>query len=1309
MCTGLLAYPCTNQLEEPLSALVDSLLEELPSNVVVFRIQLLLFLVERHWSALHLAVCQRILRTLISLLAHDDLRIQSWAFLAVAAVSHVGMPSELVEGAAPRRNGRDTLSRTPGEWDQVWTVAMRRISNPIVSRVASHASNVLLATDRIDPVKVASSVEAFTRDLDVQGPNFPSDAVCTFLGWCLSIASSDVRLFRLGLPDKVYTWLSTAWKPLDGVVRAHSIGQTRPRADPLSPSHLVTLIAQVCGNDHIPALRSTPSDFLIPDCPSASLAIDMCETAPVRDFIQGRVPPIVKEDVASSRAPQSAKSVQKVQGGTERKVSAWLARLLASVSDAGEDAGEHYWTTMGSEMVRRHLDLAAVALTVEGMFELDTTRPDKTTIKAACVLLSHLVPTLALKKWRPHERAYVLGGLKLLLVPLPDYPSISFPVLLDPGPCSGVPRALLPNRQPHSVVIDFDSLESSLLRKIWSSPTTRSVLEEIATSLHSVLKGVPIVPPPSDFATQGAATQAASTQRARELEEAEEEDDDEFGEIKVSRTSQLAGTTSSERAESACAAACVRGLVSAALAESQAVGSVRVPQLVDAIVQSDGLESIVVAEQVFTAVWTGLVTFRLAEAEQILQHLGNTFLTGYRYSLDERVALAALRFLECTATSWILADGSQAAGDFAKNARALCGWLTNNREQQTLPSWRVRTRLIAFLDIYLSIDRTQTRWDVGEHATRAADGSALLPTDILPSTLLDVDFRVRFRAGTSAPALFTFFHENGLSSNVLYAALNKIAVGNLDAFEGMLTQILCNSNMIIASANNRRAPYAHLLDVARNEPHYSPIIAATLTGAAHRLGLRDLATLYLFHSRYYVCLRDLKGLDEAMSPPIPFVVCGFSSLRELRKADLVAVGSFLLAGDQRDSFQTAYNVVKESTEACALRCLADAIAITVLRGFTGRPPGNDFSDIHARIKALVEEAGALDAEQAETVVSTMADEVVAGMLCMLYEREWAAGSVPAALASDKRVGQTFKSLLSSSHAISLAEACPPYYALQVVVDACAWFGKELPVFNRPSAVFAIVHRLFVRVHRSPFVDEQRRLLVATALALALSTRVVKDATILGTLAESLVVLLPQVDLATIVAGMLRWCFTEWLSLGDAMRNRASDFGESVIRAAHACQALLESQLDEEVRLAIIALAKFLEESLQPLEELAPSVASEARLLWPSSQVDPSAVSLDSIEAALSSSLAPHRKFGLVQFLKGRPDFALQSGTRRTIWRLLEVRSSPSGVEANLTFGLRSRCLSATSQESRTASLSAIFSTMFAAKSTPRDWTTSRRA
>lgn len=1133
---------------------------------------------------------------------------------------------------------------------------MRRISNPIVSRVASHAANVLLAADRIDPVKVVSSVEAFTRDLDVQGPSFPSDAVCTFFGGCLSIASNDVCLFRLGLPDKVCTWLSSAWKPLDGVVRAHSFGQTRPRADPLSPSHLSTLIAQVCGLDHIPSLRSLPSDFLVPDCPSVSLAIDMCETAPVRDFIQGRVPSIVKEDATPTRMPHSARSAQKVQGGIERRVSTWLARSLASVCDAGEDAGELHWTTMGFEMVRRHLDLAAIALAVEGMFELETTRPDKNTIKAACVLLSNLVPTLALKKWTPYERAYVLGGLNLIFVPLPNFPSISFPVLLDPGACSGVPRARLPHRQAQSVAIDFDSLEFSLLRKIWSNPTTRSVIDEVSTSLHSILTGVSITPASSDLATQGTSTQRASTQRARELEE-ESQQDDEFGEIKVSQKSQLAGMTSAERAGSSCTAACVRGLVSAAMAESQAVGSVRVPQLVEAIVESEGPESIVVAEQVFNAVRTGLVTLRLTEAEDILQHLGGTLLPDYRYSADERVALAALRFLECTATTWITADGSHAASDFGKQARQLCAWLTNNREQHALPSWRVRTHLIAFLDTYLSIDRTQARWDTGEHATRAADGSILLPTDILPSTLQDPDFRVRFRAGTSAPALFTFLHENGLSGSPLYSALQAGVVDNLDAFEGMLTQILCNANMIIASANNRRAPYAYLLNVARDEPRYSPIIAATLTGVAHRLGLPDLAALYLFHSRYYICWRVNMRFDEGMAPPMPFVVCGFASLRELRQADFEAVGSLLLASEQRDSFQTACDVVKESTEACTLRCLAEAIAVSVLRAFTERPPGNDFSDIVTQIQAFVVEAGAQDAEQAETVVSSMADEVVAGMLGMLFERERADGSVPAALASDKKAGQTFQSLLSSTSAISLAEACPPYYALQVVVDACTWFGKEHPVFNRPAAVFAIVHRLFVRVHRSPFVDEQRRLLIATALALALSTRVVKDATILGTLAESLVVLLPQVDLATIVAGMLRWCFTQWLSLGDAIRNRASDFGESVIRAAHACQALLDSELDEEVRAAITALAKFLEESLPLLEKLAPSVASDARLLWPSPLVEASTISLDDIQAALSSSLAPHRKFGLVQFLEGRPDFASQAGTRRTIWRLLEVRCS----------------------------------------------------
>jgi ataxia telangiectasia mutated family protein len=1249
------------QVEDPLVVLYESLDGEGTSGEIVFKIQLILFLVERHWSTFHNDVRDKVESAIIALLVHDDLQIQSWACVTIAALSHAQDSSAVVEFVTPKKAGK---RKEVTKWDQVWTLAMRRITNPVTSRVACHTASLLLTRpDRVDPTLVVSSIESFARDLEVQGPNFPSDAVCTFFLSIHAIAMNNVRIYRLRLPEKIFAWLTTAWTPLDGVVRTFSIGQVRPRSDPFSPLHLAVLASRICGLEQTPI---PPSVYTVPDCPIASMAVDRCETAGIRNYIQGRVPAYVVEDptVQPSSAVPTPTGQQLVPDGLALKVSAWLRKSLLALDATGTDGGDKFWTTLEVSTARRYLDFASIALVFEGLVQLNNFRPSKETIKAASIVFLRLIPTLSLKKWSTVERTLLLGGLDLILVPLPDYPSISYPVLLDPGVASSLPRHLIPHRTHDTNVVDFSSLEMCLLRTIWSNEPTQDVLEELAVGLHHVLGGASAMA----AAAASQATQAQATQGAQAMDV---DEDDTFGAIKTSESTYASLTLrENDRSDSTCVSACVRGIVSNAMAKSRRVGSVRVPSLVDSIVEAGGTQSVAIIEHVCNAVWRGLVTLRIGEAEVMIQHIGGTLFPNYDHARSERFILAALRFLECTAPTWIRDQEDEGAAEFGEQARTLVAWYTNALFLKKLDPWRVRVRFAAFLDTYLSLDRTQTLWDGGDIATRNGEGDVLLPTGMLPSMLGDVDFRVRFHAATSAPRLFNLLYENGHDEKALFNDIRRTFINmNIDEAEIVLTQILANANMMIISHSRRRAPYLFLLDIAGVSHSFTSQIRAVLVGAAARLGLKDIASLYQIYARFYGHRNVMKRREDHSEPnPIPFIVCGYPSLRAVRKDDLRAVGAVLLTYRAEDDFQTVCDIVKRSRQACVLECLAGAIAhITVRTAF--EPPEDDPSSnilVH-RIEELASGAGAKDAAAITSLIASVSDEVVVAMLGFVHEDLVLVSQAHIALAADAKASKTLSDLLRHSTNLSFVELEPPYYSLQTVVDACLWFSKKFHVFNKPATVYSIVHQLLTQIHRAPFIDMKRRGLFKLAIALALSCRVVEDATILADLVQSLIVLLPDVDLAPLVASILRWCLLQWVNLAEALRGSMGELCGSLVRGVYACGALKAAALEaselDSVSLVADSTIGFLEALLETFAEHPTEEVDAAALLWPTPIVDPAGYATSVLVEALSTSFAPRTKYRLINELLARRRRSDNHVHQPVLWRILDAMSPSDPPEA----------------------------------------------
>ncbi|SCV70512.1 BQ2448_1906 [Microbotryum intermedium] len=1248
------------RIEEPLSCLIDTLEDaNEPSGSLAFRAQMATFFIERHPNLLNASMHRRMVTALASLFSHNDCDVRMWAVLALAAAAAIDPPIEQMPShASPVRR----KSAEPTLWDSIWSIAIRKLSSADVGRVSAHLSNTLLAHNRVARTLVSTTIESFAKDFDVVGPKFPSDAVCTFLRWCLALSTTETRLYRLRLPEKVLTWLVTTWKPFAGFSRTHTFGQSRLRSDPFSLSALVLLIARLCDIDEVPSFAT---EAVIPDCAIASMVVDHCETAVIRNFIdakvagstehQARMRVHVPSDSSATGGGSVVLDAQELR--TERRISSWLQKSMAHVRTETEQESGQFWDSMEFDLTRRHLEFASFALNVESLFSLSKSiSPNKATVRSATRILEHLAPSLGNSKWRPHERLLLLTALDSLYIPLEDDPPIRYPLLLDSGPASRIASHLTPTRPAKSLGVDFTSFDLRFLRHLWSNEMVRVALGEIASVLHTALTGIAsFTDGNSNQASQYSTLTPSATQASQRLRGiAQSQREDNFGEIKISKqqAKQVLGLSSTSRFAKTCMRSYIKGLVSAEMATTGSAGSVRVNSLIEAIVNAPGTDAITIAEEVLNAVRVGVVDLGLSHAERVLQYLGEELLPNYQFARDERCALLGLKFLECTAKAWVLAEDGKATEGFGFRARMLCSWYTSNLYRQVLSSWRVRLRFLAFLDLYLSLDRTQLLWDKGGYAKRSADGSAILPTAIIPSLLADEDFRVRFRAATSAPALFTFMHENGLADDPLFADIRSTLELNMAETERILTQILSQANIMIVAASRRRAPYPLFLQQASDAPELLPRIVATLAGAAKKMGLGGLRDLYQLYARYNVYMLDKRGrLDDVGS--LPHHVAGYPSLREARKADYRQIAGLLLVlPDGAGPFDTVCDVLQRPRGAVILDCFPQTVALLALRHAVQQIPPESRSPVDAMdgamalIRELARETGAEDDHQVERLVLSVSDEIVAQILAEMYEAVWTQDLVDHVLGSvDKNACATFKELVGLPDAeIQLVETPPPHYRLVDIVTTTRWFEKQCHCFTRQASMLLVVHDLLARIHHAPFVDLQQALLMSLALALAFGRRAARDPRILDAVINALVELLLRPELLCPISKIIVWCFSQWIGNPKSVKTSGP---------ALTCHQIRNSgQVTEEALGVCDTLSTLLLRVLEALSEHHAAGANEAYLLWPTHLAEVDRMSLEAIGAVLSHSTTTISKFSIAQALADRPDFSRCPERGRILWRLL---------------------------------------------------------
>ncbi|KAM0786662.1 hypothetical protein ACM66B_002111 [Microbotryomycetes sp. NB124-2] len=1211
------------KIEAPLASFLEDVSDSAsPATVVTFKLQLLAFFVERHDKLLQPSTVTMMLKAVDTCMKHSQLSVQSWAYTVAAAVANkIG----------------SKMSELRPTWDTLWSTCVRKLSRAGLGRPAAHAANVLLANGLVDSSQASASIATLARELDVQGPDGPSDAVCLFLEWIHAEAGTSMRSYRLDIGAKILAWLVNGWNPIASVEKSvKSFQQSRLSGHQLSADGLVCLLSRVCGFEYSP---HSPAQALVPDCDLGTVAINDSEMRPLKDYIAGKVPPYRKDQasapIAQKRRPAPVTSLGESDHKLERRVSLWLHKTLSGileVSDNGGDGDTDFWIGLSSDVVRRYLDIVSVSLVIEGLFSKNAKRQSKSTVTLAAQILSKLAVALGMSKWTPSERAHIVAGLDPILVPLSTYPAVRLPVLLSPSAASDVPEDLLlaqhQDEANSDCVIDFDGPSLALLQCIWKSREVQDAINELASVLLSFVSGTL-----EDNAKQNVNLPLA-TQRLMEFEEQEREDD--FGEVRVAtQASQAVGAVDEARAGTATTYLMMRAVISNEMAASGKRAAVRIPQVIAALADVEGKVAISMMETVLAAVRDGLVTLSVSAAESLLTHMGEQLLPTYAFARDERLVVLGLRFLETIAEVWIMPNDSGAADDLFTHARQLCAWYVSALHARLLASWRVRLHLIAFLDVYLHFDRTQEFWDVDGVAYRAGESPAILPTAIIPSMLQDVDFRVRFRAATSAPALFTFMYENALPSQVLFDDIrHNLQVQNLNEREQVMTRILTLGNILIASGPRRRSPYQTLSFISHASTVLAPQVDAVLAGAAIRLGFDGRADLFRMYCQYllFASVTNQKAPSKSLTSILPSTA-GFASMREVRQAEFVEVVPVLAYFDAlKPAFDALCSAVGKTKQQALLECFPQVVAITLCLGAremihspVDAPP--TFDHIVRRVHAVAEHAGAGDAHQVSELMSQYADEIAAIVLLKLGEREWDPDKVHQALTTDKTVERTFKQVMALKTPTHLIEPSPPFFDLTVVLHVLVWLERGHPVFSRMSALYSVLQRLLSTARRAPFNDMRKSAMFSTAIAISMGHRVAKDATILDMLLHHLIELLNQLELSSLVVGMLQWAFNQLHVVG----THTATLCAHVVKAAHTCDKLLRATKDQELREPIEEFWHRLNSLADKIYALSDSAVIAARVLSPQ-QVGNHSVDMEAIGKVLAQDFAPVDKFRLAKMM-----------------------------------------------------------------------------
>jgi ataxia telangiectasia mutated family protein len=403
-------------------------------------LQVLYFLVDTHWYSFHGEARRDIRRALTNLLDDEDISIQAWTLLGLSSLAarHNTEESILDNDREAEPTGTALQQSAETDWNRIWTYAIRKTSQRTVSRSACHLANAILQYGKVPMSLAIGDIDQTLCTLEIQGPPYPYDSVCAFLTSALRAARTDVRLYARKLEGQVIAWLGR-WNALEGV-------RGKGRMEPSTPSDLLELLREACRFAPV-RLASLSIEEVLPDCAIVDRILEENRTAPIRQYLlRGLI-----LDAAVSLKPMSPASpaISANLGfieGTPKRISQILDDgLTAYISDWSIPplAEANKKTESPPDRVRRSIDMIVLALSFQGVLELNGVQPDGHCVQQGLRLLALLHESLKSTAYNLSALHLIWRGTHPLIHHKSNAPEI-WPIMLSPDVRSGIRQDLLP-------------------------------------------------------------------------------------------------------------------------------------------------------------------------------------------------------------------------------------------------------------------------------------------------------------------------------------------------------------------------------------------------------------------------------------------------------------------------------------------------------------------------------------------------------------------------------------------------------------------------------------------------------------------------------------------------------------------------------------------------------------------------------------------------------------------------------------------------------------------------------------------------
>lgn len=1177
----------------------------------VHRLQLFVFLIERHWAEIHDDLRLHCLRVLSELLSAEDHNIQNWVFLALTSIASSGaLPERLAESQSSPSKSRRKPAVVASPWDQIWAFSTRRISIAEVCRMASLLTFALADRGLVTQDQIVQGVEAVVDGLDVQGPSFPFDSVCALLGFAIDTAARDVRLYRRQFPDKVFAWLSTSWRPLESGSKRTS---NKAKVESLDVRASLLLLAKICLFDKLPELRCSVG---LPDSPISAAVVSQNETADMRNFmLHAKLPPYQLDAVRDDQPAATKTATLEISQPTmlQRKVSSFFLKAFEGWSARDEDVDwKQTWSGFTLEKARSVVDFAILAICFQASLQWNGIKGDRNALLAACKVVGHFGPLFSPSRWTPAQLGSLLDALDPVLVTIAADGTSHYPAVLNPGQGSGIRRERLPRRMLPSVRLHQ---RDELLKVIWTGA-------DVQDAFGALFK---------EFKRAFGETSHVEAIDTENFEPATH--DDGFRETRSIASSEASyantGLTGSGRSIAGLSRLdiCIRAILTVAFFQSKPSHAIRVPEIMSALLEEDAGQLLRLGPPVFDAVSAGILELAPSDAGDLLVRFGNGILDSYQFSRSEPMVMLVIRFLESNVKTWTSGEHPE----FTKRAVEMCSWLTLQHYRKKVPSWRVRLRYVAFLDTFLALDPSQESWADDDSAS-VSDGTIIKPSTVLPTMLNDQDFRVRFRVSTSACQLFEFLAED--ETRVLWQDIGAHMPADADKFESILTRILCNGNAVISSALARRAPYYDLLSIGMTKDSYVQHVEAMLRAVATRLGLAHMTNLYGIFANH-VTRRQLTEGQENIR--IPERICGYQSRRDFVSGAFGQTGWALVVANRMDLFESQCTLLNKQLQAGIRECFPLAAAEMIQGAFAESTPSVEDGGIGRLHNGMLELAKASDlCGRASPVdfLRSVSDQVAVALLSWLYE------SNPTPLepifdSFDNEKGRaTLEGVFADAPIIPMVEPAEPLANSSMIVAGLSWFSDEYHVFDEPASVYSVLQQIITSVQRAAFLSDQIRLVYATGLAIAMTGKCIASPGILKVLMQGFVALLQIPDLFLLVKPMFQWSVSQYLALPQpgSKANSVSSFSHVLIAAGNCAYAHSRSGEVDLVG-AGESLLTWVEDCLASMRSVSvhpqQKASIQAALFWPRALVESSEAQLTEINEICEQSDFTDSKFSLV--------------------------------------------------------------------------------